>query len=224
MNSLILLSICSIFLESTHTADNDSSRMPRPPSKIPDSIPEPFPVVEKSPIISGFGRGSSELGIPTANIPINASLNQLEPGIYFGWSRVIPNENNELKTVKRNDGQSIVFNNGVNLILEEKAVLPVVMSIGYNPFYNNTEKTAELHIVHGFKDNFYGALVAYTILGYIRPELDYTTKGMFRRSSLFSENTNMTEALIEDIKIDIKIALEALKKPEYYQHQSDVKA
>ena len=39
-----------------------------------------YPIQQQATIIAGFGRGSSELGIPTANIPINTELNKLEPG------------------------------------------------------------------------------------------------------------------------------------------------
>lgn len=79
----------------------------------------------------------------------------------------------------------------------------MVLSIGLNPFYQNDSKTVELHIIHNFKQDFYGAKVKFSILGYIRPELDYTTK----------------EALIEDIKTDIKIAIKTLSKPEYASHK-----
>lgn len=151
--------------------------MRRPDTIIPDQLPELYPVVGESPIISGFGRGSSELGIPTANIPINDSLNKLEPGIYFGWSKLVPELSKEEHKEKRNDGNEIVFNNGCNLLTNDLTVLPMVMSIGFNPFYNNQEKTAEVHIIHKFGDNFYGASVKYSVLGYIRPELNYTTKG-----------------------------------------------
>lgn len=153
--------------------------MSRPETIIPDTIPAQYPVIETSPIISGFGRGSSELGIPTVNLPINDKLNSLDTGIYFGWCRVIPvvKENH---IVKRNDGKEILFNNGSSLNCDnnELTVLPMVMSIGWNPFYQNKEKTAEVHIIHKFNENFYGANITYSVLGYIRPELNYTTVGM----------------------------------------------
>lgn len=65
----------------------------------------------------------------------------------------------------------------------------------------------ELHIIHNFKDDFYGAKVKFNILGYIRPELDYTTK----------------EALIEDIHIDITTALKALESRDFSVYQSQLK-
>ncbi|EGV63317.1 riboflavin kinase [Yamadazyma tenuis] len=172
---------------------------------IKTKISEPYPIIEESEIINGFGRGSSELGIPTANIPISSNLNKLDPGIYFGFSKLIP-VSKDLETKKRSDGHLVEFNHGANLSGEETCVFPMVMSIGYNPFYNNTEKTAEVHIIHKFQDNFYGAKIKHAVLGYIRPELNYTTK----------------EALIEDINLDIEMALRALESSEYNQYKHKI--
>lgn len=36
----------------------------------------------------------------------------------------------------------------------------------------------EVHVIHKFKENFYGHVMTVLVLGYIRPELDYTSKGM----------------------------------------------
>lgn len=181
--------------------------MTRPESNIPEIPSSPYPVIQESHIVSGFGRGSSELGIPTANIPINDQLNGLDTGIYFGWCKLSKNPNPCPKPVERKDGQLVEFNNGSELFADELEVLPMVMSIGWNPFYQNKEKAAEMHVMHKFRSNFYGSLVSYQVLGYIRPELNYTTK----------------EALIEDINIDIKIALEALDMPEYKKFASRMK-
>lgn len=168
-------------------------------------IQEQFPIIEESEIINGFGRGSAELGIPTANIPVTANLNKLNPGIYFGFAKVEKSDK-QLETKTRPDGQLVEFNNGSSLSQEETQVLPMVMSIGYNPFYDNKAKTAEVHIIHKFKSNFYGAKIKYGVLGYIRPELNYTTK----------------EALIEDINLDIRMALEALNEDEYKKYKLDI--
>lgn len=168
-------------------------------------IQAPFPIIEESEIINGFGRGSSELGIPTANIPVTSNLNNLDPGIYFGYAKVTES-NKSVEIKNRPDGQEVEFNNGSCLSKTETQVLPMVMSIGFNPFYNNKEKTAEVHIIHKFQNNFYGAKIKYGVLGYIRPELDYTTK----------------EALIEDINIDIKMALDALETDKYSNYKNDI--
>lgn len=43
------------------------------------------------------------------------------------------------------------------------------------------------------------------LLGYIRPELNYISK----------------EALIEDIKTDVQVALNSLQRPDYEKHEKD---
>ncbi len=42
-------------------------------------------------MVKGFGRGSKELGVPTANLDIaevGAQAEGFAPGIYFGWASV----------------------------------------------------------------------------------------------------------------------------------------
>lgn len=153
--------------------------MTRPETVIPDVLPAQYPISQESSVMSGFGRGSSELGIPTANVDVSPEINALEPGIYFGWSRILPDADSAPTKHKRHDGKEVLFNNGVSLEELDLKVLPMVMSIGWNPFYQNKEKAAEVHIIHKFSDNFYGASIKYTVLGYIRPELNYTTKGTY---------------------------------------------
>lgn len=169
---------------------------------IPKSPPPPFPLtIDYVNIVCGFGRGSSDLGIPTANI----SLDQLPPevqnlntGIYFGWCRLKPT-NGYKSSVQRKDGTSVEFNNGCYLIDTDLEVLPMVLSLGLNPFYKNQNKILELHIIHKFDSTFYGAQIKFSFLGYIRPELDYTTK----------------EDLIKDINLDIHIAKKILDTEPY---------
>ncbi|CAH6718796.1 riboflavin kinase [[Candida] jaroonii] len=166
--------------------------------EISETLVKPFPITQTSHIINGFGRGSSDLGIPTANIPICPELNDLEPGIYFGWCQLSPVDNTPCEN-KRADGTMVEFNYGKALQPQDLEILPMVMSIGFNPFYNNKEKAAEIHIMHKFSSNFYGSSIKFVIGGYVRPELDYTTK----------------EALIEDINEDIRVSLKFLNTEEY---------
>ncbi|TXT04939.1 hypothetical protein VHUM_04022 [Vanrija humicola] len=82
---------------------------------------------------------------------------------------------------------------------EDGKVWPMVMSVGWNPYFKNEKITAEVHIMHPFAHDFYGHEMSVLILGYIRPELDYVSK----------------EALIEDIQTDVKVALNSLSRPAY---------
>uniref|UniRef100_A0A1I8P4B1 Riboflavin kinase n=1 Tax=Stomoxys calcitrans TaxID=35570 RepID=A0A1I8P4B1_STOCA len=123
-------------------------------------------------IVSGFGRGSKDLGIPTANYPLEVvkSLPEaIQPGVYYGWANV---------------------DNG--------PVYKMVMSIGWNPFYDNKEKSMETHILHPFNRDLYGSLLKVCIVGYIRPE----------------ENFKSLDALIARIKEDIAQAEELLETNE----------
>lgn len=161
------------------------SQMTRPDVRIPQAPQAPFPVTEHNvAIVAGFGRGSAELGIPTANVSTKEclSVTKLEPGVYFGWAKVTKPADVTCSEMKaRESGKEVEYGYGIGLTSGKDldVVLPTVMSIGWNPFYGNKEKAIELHIVHGFPTNFYGAQVSFNVLGYIRPELNYTTKGMF---------------------------------------------
>ena len=72
----------------------------------------------------------------------------------------------------------------------------MVMSIGYNPFYKNTVRSAEVHVLHKFEKDFYGCEMRVAILGFIRKELDYVS----------------LEALIGDIEMDCRVAGQSLDR------------
>lgn len=186
------------------------SSMVRPDIKIPDTPIAPFPLkIERSEIIPGFGRGSSDLGFPTANIAVskNESLLQLEAGVYFGFARLYKGSKAEVQLdekAERVDGKSsVVLNFGRHLKHDDLAILPMVMSLGWNPYYGNKEKTCEIYIIHKFEDSFYGAEMSAVICGYLRPELDY--EGI--------------DALKKDIQLDVDIGLEYLAKDGYKKCQ-----
>ncbi|CAJ0930503.1 unnamed protein product [Ranitomeya imitator] len=98
-------------------------------------------------VVRGFGRGSKELGVPTANFPehvVDSLPADLTTGIYYGWGCV---------------GTGDIYK--------------MVMSIGWNPFYKNIKKSVETHIIHQFTDDFYGEILRIVIVGYIRPEKSF---------------------------------------------------
>lgn len=72
----------------------------------------------------------------------------------------------------------------------------MVMSIGYNPFYNNTVRSAEVHVLHKFGADFYGVEMRLLILGYIRDEQNY----------------DGLDALIEDINTDCEVGKKSLER------------
>lgn len=113
-----------------------------------EKIQEELPYFAEGEVVKGFGRGSSELGIPTANFNdeiVRELPTALETGVYFGWARI---------------------GNGTTH--------KMVMSIGLNPFYDNKERSMETHVMHTFPEQFYGQHMKVFITGYIRPMKNYS--------------------------------------------------
>ena len=44
------------------------------------------------------------------------------------------------------------------------------MSIGWNPVYDNAEKTIECYLIHDFEEEFYGAHLTVSVKSFIRAE------------------------------------------------------
>ncbi|CAK7225523.1 riboflavin kinase [Sporothrix curviconia] len=184
----------------------------RPSIVGPDAGPEqPFPVKMEGPIISGFGRGSKELGIPTANLPVDSEATPwiagCTSGVYFGWAVLEAARPGEAAAAEargtlgdnRDGGSKITSKLSAENTERTPAVAglyPMVMSIGYNPFYQNTKRTAEVHILHPFTHDFYGAHMRLAILGYIRPEQNYDS----------------LDALVADIQFDCVVARQSLAR------------
>ncbi|KAG9009815.1 riboflavin kinase [Tulasnella sp. JGI-2019a] len=177
----------------TAPIQTETFRISRPDIVGPESPEPPFPIYMSGVVQKGFGRGGKDLGCPTANLPDEEALESIKSaaktGIYFGYARVHATvvETGELGDVKG----------------EELETYPMVMSLGWNPFYKNEKLTAEVHIIHEFSADFYGQRISIVILGYIRPELDYTSR----------------DALIQDIDKDKEVALTSLARPAYRAYE-----
>ncbi|ETW84288.1 hypothetical protein HETIRDRAFT_415995 [Heterobasidion irregulare TC 32-1] len=168
----------------------ETFRNSRPDIVGPDTPEPPFPIHLSGAVQRGFGRGGKDLGCPTANLPddsITPMSHVCETGIYYGYAQVL----------RPKDGHSFPD--------DDAKVHPMVMSLGWNPFYKNERLTAEIHLLHDYKSDFYGNEMRALVLGYIRPELDYTSR----------------EALINDIEIDKSVALRSLARPAYAKLSSD---
>jgi riboflavin kinase len=103
------------------------------------------PVRLTAKVVKGFGRGSKDLGCPTANMDkkdLGTALDTLENGVYAGWAMV--------------DG---------------KGPFKTVASVGFNPQYTDVkEKVVEPHLIHNFDEDFYGATLRFLVCGYLRPQ------------------------------------------------------
>ena len=183
----------------------------RPTVAGPDKLQLPFPIAVSGPIVKGFGRGSAELGIPTANIPL-AGLSvgghdELESGVYYGWAGVAVDAAGTMMGLEEERGRQEALDGETSsktyrhegICVRGGTVFPMVMSLGFNPYYGNTVRSLEVHIMHKFRHDFYGAKINLLICGFIRPEYDYVSK----------------ESLVEDINVDIEIAGRSLEREAY---------
>jgi len=186
---------------------------PRPEIIGEDSGPSaPFPLRMGGKVVQGFGRGSKELGIPTANLPVKDTpwIESADSGVYFGWAGIkFPSDHPSLSHTETSTPiYSTTFATSVpypaaNVEVEEERkkegwrVYPMCMSIGFNPFYGNTVRSAEVHVMQGFGRDFYGCEMRIAVVGYIRPEYGYESK----------------EKLVEDIKMDIEVTSRSLARP-----------
>lgn len=72
-----------------------------------------------------------------------------------------------------------------------------VMSVGWNPFYKNTKRSAvsccelqddrqEIHIMHKFDADFYSANIRMVVTSFLRPEQNFTSLGTVRSVPLLT--------------------------------------
>jgi riboflavin kinase len=104
------------------------------------------------PIVPGYGRGSKELGVPTANIQHPDLQNlPLQNGVYFGWAKLsdLPGST------------------------DKEPVRMMCCSYGNNPYYHNTLNTLEIHIMHQYDCDLYDRQLKVIICGFIRPQTDF---------------------------------------------------
>jgi len=134
-------------------------------------------------IVKGFGRGSKEIGCPTANFSeevVDRNIPETLPtGVYLGWTRL---------------------NGDVEMV--EKAVI----SIGWNPFYGNEKKSVETHIIKQIHSDLYGRCLKLLICGYIRPELNFDSledlTAAINDDIKFADSQLETNALFNEFKDD----------------------
>ncbi len=105
----------------------------------------PFHIEGK--VVPGFKRGSKLLGVPTANIETKEKFSHIQTGVYYGPFRFL--------------------NYGI-----EKTYAGV-LSIGYNPYFDNNCKTIEVFLIDYEGEDFYDREVELTIEGFIRTEASF---------------------------------------------------
>jgi riboflavin kinase len=142
------------------------------------------PIELMSRIVHGFGRGGKKLGIPTANLDMTPEIEEklvdLVSGVYYGWAEFLPPTGENGKPE-----------------MEYSTKFPMVMSIGFNPYFNNKYKTAEAHIMRKFGNDFYDSDLKVSVLGFIRTEAD------------FNQFSHLIEAIHNDVQIAKDILLDS---------------
>ena len=153
------------------------------------------PFTLSSEVTHGFKRGSTELGFPTANLNLESLkitpdsygqqgpavdvesehtsyLDQLNTGVYVGCAQI------------RSMGAS-----SSSAPTSTTRFYPCVYSVGWNPTYNNTTKTIEVHFldiditstlpsVYTLPLDFYGEIVDVHTLVFLREEHKFEHLGM----------------------------------------------
>jgi riboflavin kinase len=175
------------------------------------AVPLDPPLRIRGKVVRGFGRGSRELGIPTANVDPDALVTELAEavtGVYVGWACVI-----------KEDGQVRLAASGGGVGGDEQGgstsrdglpegCYPTAMSCGYNPQFNNTRRTLEPWILADFGEGveFYGEEIRLVVAGYLRPEAAFVS----------------VPALVEQIHGDARDARRALADPRFLTCAKDV--
>merc|ERR1739848_49762 len=137
-------------------------------------IPAHLPIYVQGKVTRGFGRGSKDLGIRTANYSnelVESLPTQLDTGIYYCWAQVVYDNSNKSLTPPK--AEDLPENQPDNYTCTK--VLPAVMSVGWNPFYKNEKKSMETHIIHKFDEDFYDAVLRVSIVGRLRGEKNYSS-------------------------------------------------
>lgn len=176
-----------------------------------------LPIRFVSKIVKGFGRGSADLGIPTANLCEKSTRSSvpyesLPTGIYWGFARIVFDGDDE--NSQSNNGDEEEF----------KEVFLAAVSVGYNPFYNNKKKTVEPHLIASpesprrhlsksretmFSD-LYGHGIRLSIVKYLRPELPFegmdklilAIKNDIKNAEQQSNEVNVSEEMLETTQLE----------------------
>lgn len=134
-------------------------------TSIPSSAPlspgsEKLPFFVTGKVVKGFGRGSKDLGCPTANISSEVVPRvNLSTGIYCGFAKLYD------------------------------VIYMMSCSLGYNPQYNNETKSLEVHLLPDTLDDFYGAELGIAIVAKLRDEKKYPSLAVLK-SAIQNDNDN----------------------------------
>lgn len=128
-------------------------------------------VFVKDFVIKGFGRGSKQLGCPTANVA-NIEHLTISTGIYCGLVQMTIHNKEQCQL---EPGHADAYERLVSKLPYTSPVKPMVASFGYNPHFGNKSKSLEVHIIDNIEYNFYGAELRVLICKKMRDEEKYNS-------------------------------------------------
>ncbi|KAJ2916696.1 hypothetical protein MD484_g3695, partial [Candolleomyces efflorescens] len=187
----------------------------------------PYPLKMGGKVIRGFGRGSKDLGIPTANLPVDDIATPwiagIESGVYFGWAslRLPPScpdrgttsssdttniTTTSIPTTTRSTTPAAPTTNQTTPAPDSHShshsgftLYPMVMSIGYNTFFHNPTRSTEVHILHTFPPNK---------LQFYGAQMRLLIVGFIREERDYPS----VQDLVEDIRVDCEVARRSLDR------------
>lgn len=153
------------------------------------------PIRLRAEVIHGFGRGSTQLGFPTANLQIR-------------WDAEAANLTEEESNVLRfaqaaETGVYCAFAHVEGIV----GVHKVAMSMGWNPTFTDVKtKTIEPWLLHKFDRDFYGAQIRLIVCGFVRPEAKFGS----------------LDELIREIEADGEYCTQALQSEALRHYRDDL--
>lgn len=124
-------------------------------------------------VVHGFGRGSTLLGFPTANLKYDDVLLP-RPGVYAAKARLLPPQNpTDYICAEYNLGAPGASLPTPDSCAFSASILPAVLNIGYNPTFAGRELTLEAHLLD-FKADIYGRRLEVYFVQRLRDEVRFS--------------------------------------------------
>jgi len=185
-----------------------------------------LPIRIVSKVVRGYGRGSKDLGIPTANVSRDKDIltcstgtdfDELPTGIYWGFARIgEPSVSTTATTataptssLRRTASSSTGETSSGGGNGQENGegdgmgkVYTAAISIGYNPTYGNKEKTVEPHLIAGEEHPLrHASLTGETLFqDFYDKTIVLSVVGYLRPEAPFEGLEKLTEAIKGDIR------------------------
>jgi hypothetical protein len=125
-------------------------------------------------VTRGFGRGSSQIGFPTANLKTAYEPDVL-PGIYAGTATLH--------------------------LCSESKTFPAAISVGWNPQFDIDKRAIEAYILHKFTEDLYGMRVTLVLTHYLRAETVFSDLAELKQA--IQNDVQLTEELVRAVEVEL---------------------